>query len=239
MIKTTSVDIPSIQETIYENMKPSGWANLLRSFMLSGDFTLILQQLYELTVDKKRFTPTIKEMFRAFIECPYKDLHTVFVNREPFMAINTANGIAFDSSVSGREHPYTGLIFDAIQRTVYPGEVYNRDLNLSRWANQGILLYNATLTVQIDKPYTHNKIWEPFTAFLLDTLSIHNAGLHFVFVGADVKHLGNMINSRAHYKYAIPHPSTAAQSKGIWDSQNIFPILLKQVKRNFKQDIIW
>lgn len=235
----TTVDIPTIQQKLYENLKESGWANLLKSFLLSVDFTEILEKLYNLSTDKKRFTPALKDIFNAFIECPYKNLHTVIITKEPITDVNVSNGIPFDCSRSGREHPHTTQLFDAVQRTIYLNEPYNRDLSLSRWSNQGVLLLSSSLTVQIDKSSTHIQLWKPFMAFLLDTLNIYNQGLHFVFMGDDVKHLNTAINVKRHYKFSVPHPSTAAQNRGIWDSQNIFPILTQSIQKNYKQKIIW
>lgn len=236
---TKTINIPDIQDKLYQKLKPSGWARVMKSFLLGTEFTVILQQLFNLSMDGKKFTPKLDTIFKAFEQCPYSELHTVIINREPYEYINTANGIAFDSSVSDREHFMIGLIFEAIQRTVYTHDVYKRDLDLSRWSNQGVLLLNASLTVQIDKQNTHHKIWEPFTAFLLDTLSIYNSGLNFVFMGDNVKHLANIVNAKTHFRYLVPHPTTAAQNKGIWDSQNIFPILSRQIKNNYKKDMIW
>ena len=100
-------------------------------------------------------------------------------------------------------------------------------------------MLNTNLTVQFNKASTHDQIWKPFTAFVLDTLNTTNQGLIFVFIGDDVKQWSSMVNVKAHYKFAIPHPGTASQSKEIWDSQNIFPILSKLIHKNYKRTIVW
>lgn len=235
----TTVDISYIQSKLYEDLKPTGWANLLRSFLVSSDFTLILEQLLELTQDKKRFTPTLKDVFAPFHGCSYTDLHTVFINREPFNEIGEASGLAFDSSRLNKEHYVTAKIFDAVQRTIYVDSPYSRDTDLTRWANQGILLLNANLTVGVNNSFSHTEIWKPFTAFLLDALNSYNQGLHFVFFGKDVVNLASNINIEHHYKYFVEHPTTASQNKGTWESSNIFPILSKSIQKNYNKTITW
>ena len=234
-----TVDLFAIQQKLYESLKPSGWASVLKSFLLGTEFTTILEQLYNLSTEGKKFTPALKDIFKAFEYCPFNDLHTVFITKEPFYKINVANGLAFDSSKAPNEHIYSTFVLDAVERTVYPYKTCKRDPDLSRWAKQGILLFNSNLTVQIDKANTHTMIWKPFTSFLLDTLSTLNAGLVFVFVGDDVKHLGKLVNSVTHYKYAIPHPSTGVDNKGLWDSQNIFPVISNIIHKNIKRTIVW
>lgn len=236
---TTTVDISSIQQKIYDNLKPSGWATVLRSFILGGEFTQILTTLYAYSKDDRRFTPPLKDVFAAFHACPYSELHTVFIEREPFNEINQANGIIFDSSRMDKEHYCTTKVFDAIQRTIYVDSPYSRDMDLTRWSSQGILLLSANLTVEINKSCTHTELWKPFTAFLLDTLNIYNPGLHFVFFGKEVLNLSNSINIQRQYKYFVQHPTTAAQNKSIWDSANIFPILTKSIQKNYNKTIIW
>lgn len=236
---TTSVDIDSIQQKLYESLKPSGWAPVLQTFLLSSDFTDLLKKLYAELEASRRFTPLLKEVFTAFYECPVKDLHTILVLKEPYTEINSSSGIALDCSKTSKEHPWLGQVFDAIERTVYKREDYERDLNLTRWANQGILLLSANLTTQINAPGRHGSIWNPFTTFLLDTLNSNNCGLHFVFIGDDVKYLTPMINIKAHYKFFIQHPRTYGQNKGVWDSENIFPILSKSIQKNYNKTIVW
>lgn len=233
---TKSVDLTEIQQKLYDSLKLSGWANLLKSFLLSSDFTDILTQLYNETTEKRNFTPMLKDIFNAFIACPYKDLHTIIVTKEPFVTIGCANGIPFDCSKTEKEQYATTQLFDAITRTVY-FDKYKRDLSLTRWANQGVLLLNSSLTVQIDKPDSHTQIWKPFIAFLLDTLNIYNRGLHFVFMGDDVKDLAKVINVKAHYKFMVSHPTVTTERR--WDSQNIFPILTRSIYKNYKYKMIW
>lgn len=240
---TTQVDISAIQAQLYEKLKSSGWAAVLQPFLLSAEFTDLLNKLHTEKLEDRRFTPLLRDVFTPFYTCPVKDLHTVLIAKEPFLSIGESNGIAFDCSNLEKENPWTTQIFDAINRTVYPADTYDRELGLTRWSEQGILILTADLTVQLEKSGSHNHIWKPFTAFLLDTLNTLNSGLHFVFIGEDVKYLTPMVNIKNHYKFFVQHPRTFGQNKGvnkgIWDSENIFPILQKSIQKNYNKKIIW
>lgn len=64
------LNLEEIKEKLYKKLEPSGWGRVLKSFIFSGDFDNIITQLARLSLDGKRFTPTLKQMFRAFEECP-------------------------------------------------------------------------------------------------------------------------------------------------------------------------
>ena len=89
----------------------------------------------------QRFTPVLKDVFRAFEECPYDELKVVMVGQDPYPTINVADGIAFSCSKSEKEQPSLRFILDEVQK-LYP-DGYQRPLDLAKWSNQGILLMNT------------------------------------------------------------------------------------------------
>ena len=236
MIK--SIDIDAIQLKLFNSLKESGWSNLLKSFLLSYDFTIILEQLYQEMIEDRRFTPGLKDIFKPFIECPYSELHTVLITKEPFVDLNLSNGIPFDCS-NNKEHVHTKFLLDEVESTIYKDEFYEHNTDFRPWCNQGILMLHTSLTTQLYKGGKHESIWHPFTAFLLDSLNVYNKGLIFVFMGEDVKKYASFIDKNLHYKYAVTHPATAGQNKGIWDSEDIFNKISKLVKANYNKRIIW
>jgi len=76
------VNLQDVQQKLYERLKPSGWADKLKMFLLSDDFSRILKRLYDEATAGKRFTPQLKQVFRAFEECPYKDLKVVIIGQD-------------------------------------------------------------------------------------------------------------------------------------------------------------
>ncbi len=88
-----SLNIEEIKDKIIDKLKLSGWDRILRSFIYSKEFEDIVFILLKQTQDGKRFTPTMKNWFRAFEECPYSELKMVIVGQDPYPGINQADGI--------------------------------------------------------------------------------------------------------------------------------------------------
>jgi uracil-DNA glycosylase len=177
-----NVDLRDTQIKLYERLKPSGWGDVLKTFLLSTDFESILETLLKQAKEGKRFTPQLKLVFKAFEECPLKDLKVVVIGQDPYPQPYTASGIAFSCDVTGKPEKSLKYIFKAIEDTVYK-DGYLWDPDLTRWSNQGILLINTALTTEMNKTGTHYELWKPFLTFLLDYLTIHNPGLVYAFLG--------------------------------------------------------
>jgi len=93
-----NVDLKEVQMKLYERLKPSGWGQQLKGFLLSDDFYSLLNKLLDQANDQKRFTPTMKQVFRAFEECPYDKLKVIIVTQDPYPYAGVADGIAFSCS---------------------------------------------------------------------------------------------------------------------------------------------
>lgn len=239
MISTEGIDTRAIQMKLYEKLKLSGWGNTLKSFILSSDFTMIIDQLFQYTQLDKRFTPPIKNIFNAFQECKYEDLKVVLVAPSPYKVLGVDSGSAFDCRNTGKEEFYLENIFNAIEKTVYPGQKYERDVNLQRWAKQGVLLLNMGLTTQLRELGKHTALWRPFMTFLFDTLNTLNPGLIFVFLGSESNGYAAMINSTRHYKYSLSHPGTLITGTRDWDCENIFVEINRVLKKDINIQITW
>ena len=132
--------------------------------------------LYKLREDGKRFTPPLKQVFRAFEECPYDDLKVIFIGQDPYPQLGVADGISFSCGNTNKVQPSLRYIFEEIERTVYQEFPSYQDPDLTRWSKQGILMLNTALTVEVGKIGSHYDIWKPFTAYLLDWLNNYNTG---------------------------------------------------------------
>jgi len=229
-----TVDLELTKNKIYERLKPSGWGDKLRTFILSGDFDLILNQLLEEAKRGDRFTPVLKQAFRAFEECPYNKLRVVVFGQDPYYQNGVADGIAFSSSNDGRVQTSLKYIFQEIEDTVYPNG-YVRDPDLKRWSNQGVLMLNTAFTTKIGKVGAHYAIWQPFLTFLLDVLAHNNPKLVYVFMGAKAKEWSEMVPDTS-IKIFTTHPASAAYAKQKkWDSGDVF----NKVNNHLSQKIVW
>lgn len=155
---------------------------------------------------------------------------------KPYPQLGIADGKAFSCSHTMVEQPSLTYLFDSIERTT--GKV-NRDPDLTRWANQGILLLNYSLTCDVGKPGTNYKIWEPFIAYLLDIINDDKDNIDFIFMGKIAQGLEPLIGDK-HDKIFTSHPVSAAYSgKPIWDCKDCFNLVNKSLLNKGRQEIIW
>lgn len=239
MSTINDVDLQEIQQKLYERLKPSGWADQLKGFILSEDFLSILQTLHKEATEGKRFTPALKQVFRAFEECPYNELKAVIVGQDPYPYQGVADGIAFSCGNDGKVQASLRYMFKEIEDTVYPTEGYTWDPDLSRWSKQGILIINTALTTTINKVGQHYTLWQPFVAYVLDMLAFNNPGLTYAFMGNKAKEWMRSVPDN-NYKLMCTHPASAAHAyQEKWDSGNIFNKISDSVKKSFNYDIKW
>lgn len=218
---TQQINLEEVKCKLVERLQPSGWATKLRGFIQSSDFDKILDTLYKLREDGKRFTPPLKQVFRAFEECPHDKLKIIMIGQDPYPHFGVADGLAFSCSNTGKPQPSLKNMFEAIEKNVYEEFPTYQDPNLTRWANQGVLLLNSALTCQVDKVGSHYAIWQDFIAYTMDILNYTDSGLIFVLMGKQAQELESMIGDH-HHIIKVSHPASAAYTKTVWDCGNLF-----------------
>lgn len=234
-----SVNIEEIKDKLYEKLKPSGWGDKLKTFIQSSDFEKILQKLESEASEGKRFVPQLKYLFSAFEKCPYDKVRVVIIGQDPYPYLHVPDGMAFSCSLRGKPEASLRYMFDEIERTVYGGEGYVREPDLTRWADQGVLLLNSALTTTVSKPGVHQIMWRPFMAFLLDILGWYNPGLVYVFMGKVAQQWAEGIPDNCH-KIFVSHPASAAhQNSEKWDSRNMFNEVNELLHKMNGEKIIW
>jgi uracil-DNA glycosylase len=221
-VNPPSVSLEEVKQTLYKRLIPSGWAEKLKTFILSSDFDELLAKLKADSDAGNKFTPSAKWIFRAFEECPYDKLNTVIVLQDPYPYLDVADGIPTSCSRDGKIQASLRYMFKEIEETVYPNEGYRWDPDLARWCNQGVLMLNCALTTTVGKVGMHYHIWQPFMAFLFDMISINNPGLVYVFMGKKAQEWAKSIPDN-NYKIFTTHPAFAAHTNSDrWDSGDVF-----------------
>lgn len=241
MAEKVSIDLKDVKSKLYESLKESGWHNVLKGFLLSEDFDKILHALKDEVDDNKRFTPPLKQVFRAFQECPLDSLQVIFVGQDPYPQMGVADGISFSCSNTMKKEASLRYIHNAVSKTVYDEKVLPKDLSadLTPWANQGLLMLNTSLTTEIGKIGKHFSIWEPFTAYLFDMLSSMDKQLIWVFLGKKAEEYSEMVNDR-HVKIVTTHPASAAYQKlQEWNCNDVFNKINAQLSENNQKIITW
>lgn len=221
-MSSTVIDLEIVKQQLIQKLKPSGWADRLKGFVYSSDFDEVIQKLIDAKESGKRFTPPLKYVFRAFEECPYHDIRVCIIGQDPYPQLGVADGLAFSCSLTDTVQPSLRYIFEAIENTVYQSVSREQPVDLTRWANQGVLLLNSALTTEINKPASQYDIWQPFLAYVLDILNTTQGSMVFVLMGKKAHEFADLLDEERHTIYKISHPASAAYSKSVWDCQDVF-----------------
>ena len=221
----------------------SGWASTLRAHLRSSEFTDIIDFLIKENQEGRRFTPALKQLFRAFTECPVDKVKVVIIGQDPYPQPLVADGIAFSCSNTNKAEASLRYMLRAIEDTVAledraPVENEER-LDLVRWSNQGILMLNSALTTEVGKVGKHVEAWKPFMEYLIDTLNFQQSGLIFALMGKQAQHYEALIGDH-HTVLKSTHPAYAAYQKQFnWDCNDIFNKINLQLVDYKKEKILW
>lgn len=244
MSNTQKLTPEEYAKKLYEMLKPSGWHNLLKGFLLSEDFVHIMKVLENCVDEGQRFTPPLKQVFRAFMECPLDTVKVIMVGQDPYPQIGVADGIAFSCGNTRRMQPSLKFIFKAINKTVYSDkhDFTTFDPDLKRWSNQGVLMLNTALTTEIDKIGKHVAIWDPFIKYVIDMLNSQDKDYIWVLMGKQAQYNEDMIDNVLSNTQILKcsHPASAAYRKDEdWDCNDVFRYTNECLSYNNKSEIVW
>ncbi|SHG28922.1 uracil-DNA glycosylase [Flagellimonas flava] len=159
--------------------------------------------------------PKGQDIFAAFDHCPFYGTKVVIIGQDPYHGPDQANGLCF-SVKDGIPHPPSLVnIFKEIKTDVE--QPYPKSGNLERWAQQGVLLLNATLTVRAHQAGSHQKKgWEQFTNAVIRTVSMQQEGVVFLLWGGFAKKKASLIDQSKHHILTSGHPSPLSANRGLW-----------------------
>ena len=188
--------------------------------------------LKSLASSSQHICPHLKDIFKAFVYCPFKELRVVLLAQDPYPQKGVATGIAFANASSTPEDSYSPsleILRDSVIDFTIPHRSVIFDPSLEKWEEQGVLLLNSALTCQQGKAGSHSLLWRPFIKSLLTNLSKHTCGIIYVLMGADAQSFEPYINKRFNHIIKIRHPSYYARTKtrmpsSIWQKVNEYLI---------------
>lgn len=178
------------------------------------------------------------DIFAAFDHSPFDTTKVVIIGQDPYHGPGQANGLCF-SVKDGIAHPPSLInIFKEIGSDL--GKPYPKSGNLERWADQGVLLLNATLTVRAQQAGSHqNKGWEIFTDTVIKKLSQEKTGLVFLLWGGFAKKKAALIDTAKHHILTSGHPSPLSANRGYWFGNQHFSQTNEILKSAGQQAIDW
>ncbi|MBT9189323.1 uracil-DNA glycosylase [Zobellia russellii] len=182
--------------------------------------------------------PKGKDIFAAFDHSPFDKTKVVIIGQDPYHGPNQANGLSF-SVKDGIPHPPSLInIFKEIETDL--GKPYPQSGNLERWADQGVLLLNATLTVRAHEAGSHQKKgWETFTDAVIKKLSNEKQDLIFLLWGGFAKKKAKLIDENKHHILTSGHPSPLSANRGYWFGNRHFSQVNEILKKEGLEPINW
>lgn len=169
----------------------------------------------------KQIFPPARQIFNAFNYCSFDDCKVVILGQDPYHGLGQANGLCFSVNDGVRIPPSLVNIFKEIHDDL--GKPIPKTGNLERWAMQGVLLLNATLTVESGKAGSHqNKGWERFTDAVVKCVSDEKKNVVFMLWGRYAQDKGSIIKAEDHFVLKSKHPSPMSANGGGWFGNNHF-----------------
>jgi uracil-DNA glycosylase len=208
----------------YDKYFGKDWAKRLTPALESDAYKKIGKELKGIVDDRKKLYPVFDNMFSAFRNCPYNKLNTVFLTTntyEEFM-----DGMAFSATKAefASDRPKVlDKVFDAIEEDVANGLYLLRDNDLTRWAEQGVLLLNLDLSnVKGAKAGEHIDLWKPFINYVLKLIHTNFTGINFVLIGKEAAKYESKINKEIHNVHVLEHPMIAVVKNRPWNYNKVF-----------------
>lgn len=193
----------------------TSWKNILSEEFNKPYFHKLKAFLVE---EKQKYTiyPPGHEIFKAFNSASFHDVKVVILGQDPYHGPGQAHGLCF-SVADGIPHPPSlKNIFKELQNDI-PGFKIPQSGNLQKWANQGVLLLNAVLTVRAHQAESHrNKGWETFTDKVIETLATKRDGIVFMLWGNYARAKSKIIDPSKHLILEAAHPSPLSANRGFF-----------------------
>ena len=220
------------------NYLETSWQNLLSDEFEKPYFSK-LQSFVNQEYEAKTCFPPKNQIFDAFNSCLLNDLKVVIIGQDPYHGENEANGLCFSVADTIKIPPSLRNIFREIATdldTIFIPE----NGNLKRWAKQGVLLLNATLTVEKDKAGSHQKQgWETFTDAVISKINSEKCNVVFLLWGNYAHKKGARIDSEKHLVLKSGHPSPLSANQGKWFGNKHFSLTNEYLKLVGKIGIEW
>ena len=209
---------------------------------LEGEFTKhYFTQLTESVRNEYRnglCFPPAKLVFNAFNLCPFDKVKVVILGQDPYHEQGQAMGLSFSVPEGIMPPPSLQNIYKEIQNDL--GKPISASGDLTRWARQGVLLLNATLTVRAHIANSHQTLgWQNFTDAAIEALNAHREHIVFMLWGGFARSKKRLIDANRHCIIESVHPSPLSANRGGWFGQHQFSRCNAYLKQQGLDEIDW
>ena len=183
------------------------------------DYFMRLTQFVREEYATKQIFPPGRQIFAAFNSTPFHEVKVVILGQDPYHDVGQANGLCFSVNDGIQFPPSLRNIFKEIESDI--GTPVPQSGDLSRWAKQGVLLLNATLTVEAHRAGSHQRHgWEQFTDSVIAHLAEHRDNLVFILWGSYAIGKGAFIDRNRHLVLTSVHPSPLSAHRGFFGNHH-------------------
>ena len=182
--------------------------------------------------------PPAKLIFNAFDLCPFDKVKVVIIGQDPYHEPGQAHGLSFSVQEGVMFPPSLQNIFKEIQADL--GTPIPTSGDLTRWAEQGVLLLNASLTVRAHQANSHSTLgWQKFTDAAIKSLATHRDHLVYMLWGGYARGKAYMIDKTKNLVLESVHPSPLSANRGGWFGQHQFSRCNAYLEQNGMTPIVW
>ena len=187
------------------------WKNILQQEFDKPYFGKLVEFLHREKREKKTIYPPGPKIFNAFDLTPFEKVRVVILGQDPYHGPGQAEGLSFSVPHGVKLPPSLQNIYKEIESDTGISTA-GRDGSLEHWAEQGVFLLNAVLTVRASEPTSHSKIgWTTFTDSVIKVISDHKEGVVFLLWGNYARSKRDLIDHQRHYVLEAAHPSPLAR----------------------------
>ncbi|WP_298777790.1 uracil-DNA glycosylase [uncultured Polaribacter sp.] len=212
------------------------WKNILQNEFVKPYFKKLID-FVDIEYKNHECYPKESAIFAAFNFCSFDDLNVVIIGQDPYHNLDQANGLCFSVKDGIKHPPSLKNIFKEISEDL--GSDYPESGNLEKWAKQGVLLLNATLTVRAHEAGSHQKQgWEVLTDAVIKLISDKKENVVFLLWGKFAESKSKFIDTNRHIIFTAPHPSPLGAWRG-WFGSKHFSKTNTFLKSIHKKEVNW
>lgn len=219
------------------------WHESIRPFIESEQCDEIYAYLKAESRRGKKIAPLSSDTYRCFKETPLDKMKVVLLGMCPyhtqFNGVPVADGLLMGCSVTEKLQPSLEQFYNALEKDCYNGLnlKYKKNPDVKYLADQGVLMFNAALTTEINKAGSHLKIWEPFIKHVFEG-PIAKSRVPVVFLGKEASKFKRFMGPLT-WSFELSHPASASYKQTEWDSEGVFTKVNRILQDEKKTPICW
>lgn len=213
------------------------WKEVLADYFATPEFKM-LTEFVKKSYQKTTVFPHPRNIFNAFNSTPFNSVKVIILGQDPYHNPGQAHGLSFSVPSGINPPPSLRNIYKEIEQSTGITKDFSNG-NLSSWTEQGVLLLNAVLTVEKNKPGSHaNKGWEQFTDYVIQQISEQKEHCVFMLWGNYAIGKKSFIDDSRHLVLTSPHPSPFSAHLGFFGNRH-FSLANDYLKKHHKKPIEW